>query len=373
MSFIRRAKIRRIGILTGGGDCPGLNSVIRSVVKTAIHQYGLEVFGIEDGYEGLIFKRGRFLSSSDVSGILTLGGTILGTSNKADPFYMPVLRGKKIVFEDQSQIALENFRDWELDALITVGGDGTLKIARELSAKGIPVVGIPKTIDNDLSGTDFTFGFNTAVTIATEALDRLHTTAASHHRVMILELMGRNAGWITLYAGAAGGADIILIPEIPFRLKTICEELKQRHKMGKRFSLVAVAEGAYETGRQPMIKTRDKNNPHPIKLGGIADFLAKQIEKITGLETRAAVLGHIQRGGSPTPFDRNLGTVFGNHAVHILMQGKSSRMVCLIGQNIESVPITKAVGKLKTVPLNHSLVRAVRAVGNSFGEKLGNE
>jgi 6-phosphofructokinase 1 len=365
---LKNKKLQRIGILTGGGDCPGLNAVIRAVTKTAIHEHGMEVFGIEDGYEGLIEKRGRFLSSDDVSGILTHGGTILGTSNTANPFCVPVTRGRKIIFEDQSNVARRHFREWDLDALIAIGGEGTLGIAWKLFKKGIPLVGIPKTIDNDLTGTDFTFGFDSAVSIATEAIDRLHTTAASHHRVMILEVMGRHAGWIALYAGAAGGADIILIPEIPFHMKVVCEEVKRRAGRGKRFSIIVVAEGAHAEGNLPRIRRKDRKNPYPEKLGGISEFIAYRIEKMTGIETRGAVLGHIQRGGSPTSFDRNLGTLFGTHAVEILRKGLFGHMVCLKGQDILSIPLKGAIQHLKMVPGNHSLIKAARSVGTSFGD-----
>jgi len=361
-------KFKRIGILTGGGDCPGLNAVIRAVTKTAIHDHGLEVFGIEDGYAGLLEKRGRFLSSDAVSGILTYGGTILGTSNTADPFRVPRRQDSKVIFDDQSNYALRHFQDWKLDALVAVGGDGTLKIAQKLYDKGIPAVGIPKTIDNDLSGTDFTFGFDTAVTIAADALDRLHTTAAAHHRVMILEVMGRNAGWIALYAGAAGGADIILIPEIPYHIKFVLDEVHYRVKKGKRFSLMAVAEGAHASGKKQVVRRKDWKNPHPAKLGGIGAVIAEEIESKTGIESRAAVLGHIQRGGSPMPFDRNLGTQFGVHAVNLIMEKRFGRMVCLKGQAITSVPFQEALHPLKKVPLNHPLIQSARSVGTSFGD-----
>lgn len=365
-----KKKLRRIGILTGGGDCPGLNAVIRAVVKTAIHDYGIEVLGIEDGYEGLLEKRARPLSSEDVSGILTHGGTILGTSNTANPFRVPVISRNKVSYRDDSAHAIRHFTEWGLDALIVAGGDGTLSSAYKFHQKGIPVVGIPKTIDNDLSGTEYTFGFNTAVTTATEALDRLHTTAASHHRVMILEVMGRNAGWIALYAGAAGGADIILIPEIPFKMKVICDEVKKRAGKGKRFSLIVIAEGAHAEGRTQVIKRKDKKNPYPIKLGGIGQWLSDTIEKMTGIESRAAVLGHIQRGGSPTPFDRNLGTAFGSYAVYILQHGRYGQMVCLKGQSVDSIPLAEAVCEIKRVPLNHQLIKAAGSVGTSFGNQV---
>ena len=361
-------KIKKIGILTGGGDCPGLNAVIRAVTKSAIANHGWEIFGIEDGYAGLIEKRGHELTQAQVSGILTLGGTILGTSNRADPFKVPVVKGKKVVFEDHSDQAIEHFRQWGLDVLVAVGGDGTLSIANQLCRKGILVVGIPKTIDNDLSGTDYTFGFHTAVSICTEAIDRLHTTAAAHHRVMILEVMGRNAGWIALHSGSAGGADIILIPEVPYSMDAIGKAVKKRAQRGKKFSLVVAAEGAREKGGKVIEKKSDLKNPYPVKLGGVGKYLEERLEKCTGLETRSASLGHIQRGGSPVPADRNLGTLFGTHAVELIHQRKWAQMVCVQGNAIRSIPIEEAVHKLKLVMPDAPLVVASEAVGISFGK-----
>src|SRR3990167_3172311 len=305
---------KRIGILTAGGDCPGLNAVIRSVTKGALG-LGWEVIGFEDGFAGVVENRFRILTNPDVSGILTHGGTILGTSNTANPFRYPVRQGKKLVFRDDSKKAIDHIRQLDLDALVCIGGDGTLSIAERLLKKGIPIVGIPKTIDNDLSGTDFTFGFRTAVHIATQAVDRLHTTAASHHRVMILEVMGRYAGWIALYAGMAGGADVILIPEIPFRINAIASCVRERNQRGKRFSIVVVGEGAKPKGGKMVVKRRVQSSTDPIRLGGIGYVVGNGIEHATGIETRVSVLGHIQRGGSPTARDRNLGTLFGNKAV----------------------------------------------------------
>jgi 6-phosphofructokinase 1 len=276
---------------------------------------------------------------------------------------------RRVIFKDESDCVIRHYKEWGLDGLAVVGGDGTLNIARKLAKRGISVVGIPKTIDNDISGTDFSFGFHTAVNIATDALDRLHTTAASHHRVMILEVMGRSAGWIALHAGAAGGADIILIPEIPYDLKIVCQKVTSRLKQGKRFSLVVVAEGAHERGGLPIVKRKDKRNPYPIKLGGIGPWFAGKIEKQTGIETRAAVLGHIQRGGSPVPFDRNLGTLFGKEAVGLIHRNCFGRMVCLAGHQIKSIPLENAVRSLKRVPRHHPLIEAARSVGTSFGER----
>lgn len=357
---------KRIGILTAGGDCPGLNAVIRSVAKTAFG-YGWEAIGFEDGFQGVVENRYRRLTNSDVSGIITLGGTILGTSNIANPFRYPVYRGKKLSFQNRSQDAVQNIRALNLDALVCVGGDGTFEIAEKFLRQNIPIIGIPKTIDNDLCGTDYTFGFQTAVSIATDALDRLHTTAASHHRVMILEVMGRYAGWIALYSGVAGGADVILIPEIPYQLNTICEYVRKRAQYGKRFSLVVVGEGAKAKGGKMIVERIVHSSADPVRLGGIGKVLSGQIESKTGIETRVSVLGHIQRGGSPIPEDRNLGTLFGQHAVELIRQKKFGYMAVLRSGKITSYPIRKAIRKRKLVPRNHPLIIAARAVGTSFG------
>ncbi len=356
----------RIGILTAGGDCPGLNAVIRSVAKSAFG-LGWEVVGFEDGFRGVVEGHFRKLKNADVSGILTQGGTILGTSNIANPFRYPIYEGKKLIFRDYSEKAITHLRKFDLKALVCVGGDGTLSIAEKLLRKKIPIVGIPKTIDNDLSGTDFTFGFHTAVHIATEAIDRLHTTAASHHRVMILEVMGRYTGWIALFAGAAGGADIILIPEIPYEINKICKVVHERAHHGKRFSLVVVGEGAKPKGGRVVIERMVKASADPIRLGGIGHVLGHQIERQSGVETRVSVLGHIQRGGSPIPEDRNLATLFGKKAVELIQKGRIGYMAAVRSGEISSVPIRMAIRKRKSVPRNHPLFLAVRAVGTSFG------
>lgn len=356
---------KRIGILTAGGDCPGLNAVIRSVAKTAFG-YGWEVIGFEDGFRGTVENCYHKLSNPDVSGILNLGGTILGTSNIANPFRYPVYRSKKLFFENRSRDVIRNVQALDLNALVCVGGDGTFEIAEKFLSK-IPIVGIPKTIDNDLFGTDYTFGFQTAVSIATDAIDRLHTTAASHHRVMILEVMGRYAGWIALYSGVAGGADVILIPEIPFQLNTICEQVWKRARYGKRFSVVVVGEGAKAKGGKIVVERMVHSSTDPVRLGGIGEVLGGQIESKTGIETRVSVLGHIQRGGSPIPEDRNLGTLFGQHAVELIRQKKFGYMAVLRSGKITSYPIRKAIRKRKLVPRNHPLILAARAVGTSFG------
>jgi phosphofructokinase-like protein len=355
-------KTKRIGILTGGGDCPGLNAAIRAVAKTAIFCHQMEVIGIEDGYEGLIENKTRKLETKDVSGILTLGGTILGTSNRANPFAYGEEKG------DVSQKVFKNFRNLGLDALVCIGGDGTLHIAFELNQLGMPIVGIPKTIDNDVEATDFTIGFDSAVAVATEAIDNIHSTAESHHRVMIIELMGRYTGWVTLHAGVAGGGDIILIPEIPYKIEKICQEVKRRSKFGKRFSIVVVAEGVRFEDKDLVVKRKVKASTDPIRLGGISYRIARQIEDLTGLETRVIILGHLQRGGKPTDFDRILATQFGKKAVDLILAEKFGYMSSLQKGEVTSVPIQSAIRNLKKVNLDSSLIEAARGVGTCFGD-----
>ena len=356
--------MKRIGVLTGGGDCPGLNAVIRAVSKTAILEFSYEVIGFKDGYEGLIENKCRQLDFSDVSGILTLGGTILGTSNTADPFHYFI---KKNVSKNLSKQALENIKKNKIEALVCIGGDGTLHIANKLCKLGAPIIGIPKTIDNDLSATDRTFGFDTAVATATDAIDKLHTTAQSHHRVMVVEVMGRYAGWIALESGVAGGGDIILIPEIPFDMNKICEVVKNRNRKGKRFSIIVVAEGAKQKGGKMVVKKVVKHSPDPFRLGGIGKHLAEIIDKKTHLETRVTVLGHLQRGGTPTAYDRILATKYGTKAAQLAKQKKYGQMVCLRGIDICSVSLRKATAKIRKVPKNHPLIKAAICVGTSFG------
>ncbi len=361
---------KRLGILTGGGDCPGLNAVIRAVAKPAMHECGYEVIGIEDGFEGLVEGRMRRLSNADVSGILTVGGTILGTSNKGDPWHYPVKQPDgTIAIEDTSARAMAHYREWGLDALITIGGDGTMTITHKLAGLGANVVGVPKTIDNDLAATDFTFGHDSAVYVATEALDRLHTTASSHHRVMIIEVMGRYAGWIALSAGLAGGADVILIPELPFQWDLVYRRIVERSKHGKRFSLVCVAEGAQAPDRGEIVKAYDIQRTDAKQLGGIGEYAAQKIAAESGLETRFTVLGHLQRGGSPTPFDRILATGFGVMACHLAKERQFGRMATLRGNRVESVPIEDAIAHLKRVTPETQKVLAARAVGTSFGDR----
>lgn len=365
--MVSSKKINRIGILTSGGDCPGLNAVIRGVTKPA-QDYGMNVFGILDGFEGLVEGKARELNNHDVSGILAIGGTILGSSNKGDPFHWPVEKNGKIEIIDKSQDAIKNYNAWGLDVIIAIGGDGTMHICNKLSKMGMNVIGVPKTIDNDLEATDMTFGHYSAVYVVSMALDRLHTTASSHHRVMVVEVMGRYAGWIALNGGLSGGADLILIPEIPFSWDKIYKKIHERQLMGKRFSLVCVAEGAKSVDGEMIIKGTDKKRTDPVRLGGIAELVAFNIEKNTQRETRVTVLGHLQRGGSPTPFDRILATKFGAFAIELAAEKKFGRMVALKGNEVKHVNIEDAIARQKLVQPNNQAVRTARAIGISFGE-----
>ena len=343
---------KTIGILTGGGDCPGINAVIRAVAKKAMLEYGLRVIGIEDGYDGLIHRKCRRLAPADVSGILTLGGTILGASKISNPYQYAVGKGPNLKFRDVSRRAIATVREFGLDALVCIGGDGTLGIAYRLLEDGVAVVGVPKTIDNDLRGTDITFGFDTAVSIAAEAVDRLHTTAQAHHRIMVLEVMGHRAGWIALHAGVAGGGDIILMPEIPFALGAVVRKVRERDREGKRFSIVVVAEGARPRGGDVVIKKIVGNASDSVRLGGIGFVLADQLERLTGHETRAVVLGHLQRGGSPTAFDRVLATQLGAKAVDLLLAGDFGWMSAIKEGAITSSPLELAASGPRLVPLD---------------------
>ena len=360
-------QVRRIGVLTGGGDCPGLNAVIRAVAKTAMNVYGIEVWGIRDAFRGFVEGEAAPLSYIDVSGILTQGGTILGTSNKHNPFHYPTERGGERVFADRSDDLMANAEAWGLDAVVLIGGDGTMNIGKKLCDKGLPCVGVPKTIDNDLAETDVTFGFDTAVSIVTEAIDRIHTTAMSHHRVMVVETMGRYAGWIALYAGVAGGGDIILLPEMPYDLAKVVAVAERRGHEGKCFSIVVVSEGAKPRDGEMVVERTLADSHDPIRLGGVGAKLARDIEDACGLETRYTILGHLQRGGTPTAFDRCLATRFGHQATELVAQGRFGRMACLKGQDVTSVPIERAVARLKLVPPDHHLIQVARSVGVSFG------
>lgn len=331
----------KIGILTGGGDCPGLNAVIRAVARSAINKHW-QAIGIKNGWLGLLKKDTIPLDLNSISGILPKGGTILGTSRTN-----PYKKGNKDI-----ETIKQNFKALELDALIAIGGEDTLGVANKLSREGLNIVGVPKTIDNDLNATDYTFGFDTAINIATECIDRLHTTAESHHRIMVIEVMGRHAGWIATYSGLAGGADIILIPEIPIDIDEVYDFINKRHARKKTFSIVVVAEGATFKKSKEVLKDEEVDEFGHVKLGGIGQALGKLIEKNTGFETRVTVLGHIQRGGSPTAFDRILATRYGIKAMELVLEKKFGRMVSLKGNQILDVPLQEAVAELKTVDLN---------------------
>jgi len=359
------APIKRIGILTGGGDAPGLNAVIRAVVKTAWNS-GIGCVGLEDSYDGLLeFDRSRILAPRDVTGILRLGGTILGTINTGNPYDSiiqtsdgPRKYGERVI---------DMFHKMGLDALVVIGGDGTLAIGHEFCKLGVPLVGVPKTIDNDIVGTTNCFGFDTAVAFATDAIDRLHTTAEAHHRVMIVEVMGRNAGWIALYAGVAGGADAILIPEIPFDIEIVAERLRARDKWGAKFSIVVAAEGAFPKGGKVTLQAA-ANDTHVERLGGIGAQLCEPLAVLTNKETRSVVLGHLQRGGAPTSFDRVLATRFGAKAVELIQQGQFGTMVAWDPPDIISRRLEDVVGKTKTVPMDSDLLQTARALGVTFGD-----
>lgn len=336
----------RIGILTSGGDCPGINATIRGVCKTAINHYGMEVFGIHSGFRGLLDDDIIQLTDNSLSGLLNMGGTILGTSREK-PFKR---KGVSSMSEDKPAILLNTIKKHQLDCIVCIGGNGTQKTAAKLSDAGVNVISIPKTIDNDVWGTDVSFGFDSAVSIATDAIDRLHSTASAHQRVMVIEVMGHKAGWIALYSGMAGGGDIILLPEIPFDIHRIGDAIIGRLKKGKPYSIVVVAEG---------IPTVDGKKA--------AQYIAEEIEYETGFETRETVLGYIQRGGSPTAFDRNLATRMGGHATELIANGQFGRMVALKGSEISSVPLSEVAGKLKLVTEDHDLVVQGRRLGVCFG------
>ena len=338
----------KIGILTAGGDCPGLNAAIRGVAKTAIVTHNMKVYGISSGFLGLIENDYNQLNESDLSGILTLGGTVLGTSREK-PFKEAESYRKVI---DKPQLIRGNYKKIGLDCIVCIGGNGTLKTADRLSKEGLNVIGIPKTIDNDVWGTDLTFGFDSAVSIATEAIDRLHTTANSHKRIMVIEVMGHHAGWIALYSGLAGGGDIILIPEIKYNLNVIKEFINHRIATNKRYSIIVVGEG---------IEKKDKKSA--------GQYIARMITKLTGHETRETVLGYLQRGGIPTAMDRILATRYGAYATELITQGKFGRMVALRNDQITSVPLGETAGKLKLIDPGHSLIKKARALGTCFGDQ----
>jgi len=359
--------MKKIGVLTGGGDAPGLNAVIRAVVKTAQNDYDCEVLGIRNGYDGFLNPAGLIpLGQDEVRGILPRGGTILGTANRGNPFARKVVRDGVEVVEDISDEVVAAIHRLRLDALVVIGGDGTLHISQELYQKGVPVIGVPKTIDNDISGTEVTFGFDTALNTATEAIDKLHTTAESHHRVMVLELMGRDAGFIALHSGVAGGADVILIPEIPFNYERVAEKVRQRQQVGRHFSIIVVSEGAKPLDGEQIFRLGGDEVYVP-RLGGIAQKVGEYVERATGSETRVTVLGHLQRGGTPTPFDRWLATRYGSSAVRLAAAGGFGRMVALRNAQIVDIPLFESVSVPKRVDVNGDAIHTARAIGISFG------
>ena len=358
--------IRRIAINTGGGDAPGLNAVIRAVVRSS-EQRGWEVFGIKDGYDGLFEENGiTQLDRSAVRGITHLGGTIIGTTNRGNPLDWKALdeHGSTIMI-DRSQEVIDVLAAHEIDALIAVGGDGSLSIAQALFEKGLNVIGVPKTIDNDLAATNLTFGFLTAVETATDAIDKLHSTAESHERVMVVELMGRNAGWIALSAGVAATADVILIPEIPYEMERVCDKIQERYAEGRNFAIVVVAEGAFPVGGEPLFQRQGGGKQH---LGGIGALIAEGIAEHTGQETRHLVLGHLQRGGGPNAEDRLLALRFGSAAVQLVAEGQFGCMVALDPPDVLAVPLEDAIAETKKVPVDSDILVTARALGTCMGD-----
>ncbi|HEX8684520.1 MAG TPA: ATP-dependent 6-phosphofructokinase [Ardenticatenaceae bacterium] len=365
------SSIKRIAVLTGGGDAPGLNAVIRSVTRTAILQEGWEVLGVRYGFEGLLAaddpESVMKLDWAGTSGLLYRGGTILGAASYTnEKLSFKNEKGQSIVSDWAKQRVRERLRELEVDALVIIGGDGTMGMGQQFFEAGVPLVGVPKTIDNDLEATEFTFGFDSALDEATDALDRLHTTAESHDRVMVLEVMGRNSGWIALHSGVAGSADVILIPEIPFTIPAICEKIEERRRRGRKFSIVVVAEGAKPDGGEQMYLDYEGKK----SLGGIGQWVAEQITAQCGVESRTVVLGHLQRGGSPSAFDRILATLFGGSAVRLISKGKFGYMTALQCGDVVSVPIKEAIGGQKKVAVDGKLVQTARGLGISFGAPI---
>lgn len=359
---------RRIGILTSGGDCPGLNATIRAVAKGCYEQFGadnVELIGISDGYGGLIRGEARVMQPHEFSGILTTGGTILGTSRT--PYRMMQIIGDDNV--DKVKSMKKNYKDLKLDCLLTLGGNGTHKTANLLSGEGLNVIGLPKTIDNDIFGTDVTFGFHTAVDIATEVIDRLHTTACSHSRIMVVEIMGNKAGWLTLNAGIAGGADIILIPEIPYDIENVVKIIKKRTEAGKRFSIIAVAEGAFDVEEAKLKKKERASKRQELGLSTATARIASEVQAATGIETRACVPGHMLRGGSPSAYDRILATKFGVHAAQLIAAEDYGKTVAMVSGKVTSNPLSLIAGKPKLVPQDHQLITTARNIGIGFGDK----
>lgn len=359
---------RRFAVLTGGGDCPGLNAVIGAVVKTFLNN-DCEVYGILNGFNGLVTDRVKKMDYASVSGILPRGGTILGTTNRDNPFKFAEESNGELIFTDKREQVVANLKKYGIEALVVIGGDGSLNIGAQLAREcGIKVVGCPKTIDNDLSCTERTFGFDTAVSVASEAIDRIHSTAESHHRVMAIELMGRYAGWITLHAGIAGGADIILLPEIPYTMESILKKIEQRKALGKEFTIIAVSEGAKPVGGEMTVARMVKGSFEPVRLGGVGEKLVREIEAATGIESRCTVLGYLQRGGTPTAFDRVLCTRYGVAAAEACLRGEYNVMASLNSDKIVMVDIQQAAAKSRNVPLDSEIIRAARQIGICFGD-----
>lgn len=360
-------------MLTGGGDCPGLNAAIRAIVRTSEMEFDTEVVGFRDGFEGLVQNKYFEVTLAHASGLLAQGGTILGTSNRSDPFNYPVMQGdnEEYVYLDRSSQAVRNFESLGLAGLIAIGGDGTMTASARLIEKGIPIIGIPKTIDNDLVGTDVTFGFDSALITATEAIDKIHTTAQSHHRVMLVEVMGRYTGWLALASGLAGGGDIILLPEFPYDIEAICDQVRDRNAQGKTFSIVVVGEGARQEGGDRIYRQKIKNSPEQMRLGGISHQVASQIEGLTNIECRVTILGHLLRGGIPSAFDRILATRFGVEAVHLAQRGEFGKMVTFRNNNISSVKISDVAGKMRPLNPAEPLIKTAVSLGICLGIPTG--
>jgi ATP-dependent phosphofructokinase / diphosphate-dependent phosphofructokinase len=363
-------KKRRLGVLTSGGDCPGLNAVIRAITKRGVTELGWEVVGIRNSFNGLLTTPFDVVSLSrdSVRGILTRGGTILGTTNRGNPFRFPMKNADgSTAHVDRSAEIVESLRILELEGLIVIGGDGSLRIAKQFMDRGVKIIAVPKTIDNDIAATDYTFGFQTAVQVATDAVDRLHSTAESHDRVMVIEVMGRDAGWIALHSGVSGGADAILIPEIPYDIQKVCDKVRRRQAAGRLFSIIVVAEGAYAQGEKPMYMSEGRADGGMPRLGGAGSYVANLISERTGLETRVTVLGHLLRGGTPSSYDRLLATRFGAAAMGLADSNLWGQMVALRGMTITNVSIEEAVGKQKLVDPDGELIATARQLGIEFG------
>lgn len=363
-----KSRIKKVALLTGGGDCPGLNSAIRAVVQSCILEHGIQVVGIPDGFKGLLENKFVPLDLINTTGIFSKGGTVLGSSNVDTPFSVPITRAGQRVYEDRSDEVLEHLQRERVDAMIVIGGDGTQAISHGMAKKGLKVVGIPKTIDNDLNGTEFTIGFFTAVATAVDALDKLHTTAESHHRIMVVEVMGRNAGWIALFAGLGGDADVILIPEIPYELAKVASYLNDLYHTRKRYSIVVVAEGAKPIGGDVTVSRIIEDSPEKIRLGGIGARVASELESLTGRESRAITLGHLLRGGPPEGFDRILASRFGVAAVRALVEEKFDTMVAYRNDNVELVPLETGAGKNRYIGTDSQFLLAARHRGIHFGD-----